>query len=250
MKILGIVVARRGSERLPGKVLRELSGKPMLLQVLTRAARSRYLHDLVVALPDNREDDAIETLCVSNGHYCFRGSELDLVDRVYRTAIAYCADVVVPLRASCPLMEGELIDRVVDKLLTSPEADWATNRLPFPTFPLGLEVDAIRMETLRKVWTEDSHPGSRHHLETYLLRRTNVIKVETLQAAANHSSISWQVAALKDLDCIRRVFEHFRDRYFPWEEALAVWQEMSRDIDVPDAPQIAENTSTAFKETQ
>ncbi|MCB9365864.1 MAG: hypothetical protein H6508_01560 [Calditrichaeota bacterium] len=226
MKILGIVIARRGSERLPGKVLRELAGKTLLFQVLARAARSRLLHDLVVALPDNREDDVIESLCLSNSQFCFRGSELDLMDRVYRTAIAFGADIVVPLRASCPIVDGALIDRVLARLLESPDADWATNRLPKLSFPIGLEVDAIRIDALRRAWTDESHPGSRRHVESYFLRRPDLFKSVTLQAAADHSAISWHITELPKLDQVRRIFEHFGEQYFLWEDALRVWQEM------------------------
>ncbi len=229
MKILGIVVARRGSERLPGKVLRDLVGKPMLLEVLARAGRAKRLSGLVVALPDNKNDDAIEAVCTSNGIYCFRGAEYDLLDRVYRTAIAYGAEIVVPLRSHCPLIDPDLIDEAVKRLLDDPAADWCTNRFPLPTFPQGLEVDAIRIETLRVAWQEDSHPGSRQHVEGYLLRRPEQFTTATFACETNLADAPWSVATLQDLDRVRTIFEKFNGSAFTWREALDVWQSMPRD---------------------
>ncbi|MBK6767250.1 MAG: hypothetical protein IPG71_13445 [bacterium] len=229
MKILGIVVARRGSERLPGKVLRELAGEPMLLQVLARAARSKCLHELVVALPDSKQDDTIESLCSAHGYFCFRGSEMDLLDRVFRTAIAYGADIVVPLRANCPLVDGELIDLMIDRLLQAPDADWATNRLPSPTYPIGLEVDVIRIEALRKAWMEDTHPGSRQHIDSFFMRRPDLFVAVTESFPKDCSHVPWQVASLPDLDRVRRIYEKLGDRQFRWQEALAVWLNMPEE---------------------
>lgn len=226
MKILGIVVARRGSERLPGKVLRELAGEPMLLQVLARAARSKCLHELIVALPDNKQDDSIESLCSANGYFCFRGSEMDLLDRVFRTAIAYGADIVVPLRANCPLVDGDLIDLMVGRLVNAPGADWATNRLPASTYPNGLEVDVLRIDALRRAWMEDTHPGSRQHLDSFFMRRPDLFVAATESYPVDYSYVPWQVATLPDLDRVRRIFENFGDKQFRWQEALAVWKNM------------------------
>lgn len=239
MKILGIVVARRGSERLPGKVLRELAGEPMLLQVLARTARSKCLHELIVALPDDKQDDSIESLCTANGYFCFRGSEMDLLDRVFRTAIAYGADIVVPLRANCPLIDADLIDLMVERLIQTPGADWATNRLPMPSYPNGLEVDVFRIDALRKAWIEDTHPGSRQHLDSFFMRRPDLFVAATEAYPTDYSHVPWQVATLPDLDRVRRIYEKIGDRLFSWQEALTVWQNMPEE---PSAESARPNT--------
>lgn len=239
MKILGIVVARRGSERLPGKVLRELRGEPMLLKVLARASRSARLNDLVVALPDNKADDSVEALCLSAGYFSFRGSEFDVLDRVYRTAIAYGADIVVPLRASCPLIDGELVDHAVETLLESKDADWCTNRLPKHTYPQGLEVDAVRIEALRKAWQEDTHAGSRQHLESFMIRRSDLFKAASFSHSSDLSHIPWQVLTLPDLDRVRTIFEKLGEGHFTWQQALKVWEKIASDL----APAVPVTTS-------
>jgi len=237
MKILGIVVARRGSERLPGKVLRDLTGKPMLMEVIARAQGSKRLSGLVVAFPDNKNDDPIEQVCNSNSVFCFRGSEYDLLDRVYRTAIAYGAEIVVPLRANCPLVDAELIDQAVEALLADPSADWSSNRFPLPTFPQGLEVDAIRIDTLRKAWQEDSHPGSRQHVEGYLLRREEQFTCASFTCDANLFHVPFQVITLQDLDRVRTIFEAFKGKNFSWREALAVWETLPHEQPAETVPQ-------------
>lgn len=208
----------------------------MLLKVLARASRATRLNDLVVALPDSKTDDSIESLCLSSGFFCFRGAENDLLDRVYRTAIAYGADIVVPIRASSPLVDGFLIDQVVEKLIDSSTADWATNRLPKHTFPQGLEVDAVRIETLRKAWHEDTHLGSRNHLESFLIRRVDLFQTVSISNPTDLSHVPWNVCTLPDLDRVRSIFERLGDRPFTWQEALAVWEKMPQENTVVESP--------------
>jgi spore coat polysaccharide biosynthesis protein SpsF (cytidylyltransferase family) len=234
MKILGVVVARRGSERLPGKVLRELAGEPMLLKVLARASRAERLSDLVVALPDGPNEDSTESLCRSSGYFCFRGAEYDILDRIFRTAIAYGADIVVPLRASCPIIDGQLIDAVVEKLLDNKSADWCSNRLPKPTYPRGLEVDAIRIDTLRRAWMEDTHAGSRQYPESFLIRRPDLFSSVGVSHSKDLSHIPWHVFTLSDLNRVRTVFTKLGDSAFSWQDALSVWETMPPDADHSD----------------
>ena len=221
MKILGIVQARRGSANLPGKVLRDLNGEPMLVTVLQRAARAASLDRVVVALPDNRQDDPIEQLCHAYGFYCFRGSEADVLDRIYRTAIGFCADVVVPLRGNCPLVDPELIDGAVTTLISHPEADWSSNSFPKATYPRGLEVEAIHIAALKRAWQEDTHAGSRERVDAYFARRVDLFQVAEMRSEEDYSYLDYTVNTLQDLERLRSVFENFGHNHFGWRDAVA-----------------------------
>ena len=113
MKIVAIVQARMGSTRLPGKVLLDLAGEPMLVRDVNRVHRAQTLDEIVVATTVKPADDAIVDLCTECGWPCFRGSEEDVLDRYYRAAIEHQADVVVRITSDCPLTEPEIVDRVV-----------------------------------------------------------------------------------------------------------------------------------------
>ena len=117
MNIVAIIQGRMGSSRLPGKVLAEIAGRPMLFHVVNRIRRAKKIHLVVVATSTNASDDPIVTLCREEDIPCFRGSEEDVLDRFYQAAKYFQADVIVRLTSDCPLHDPDIIDRVVESLL-------------------------------------------------------------------------------------------------------------------------------------
>ena len=111
--VVAIIQARMGSSRLPGKSLAEIEGRPMLWHVIQRVKRASLVDRVVVATSTARADNAIEEMCRENGVACYRGSENDVLDRFYMAARAEKASQVVRITADCPLIDPEVIDRVV-----------------------------------------------------------------------------------------------------------------------------------------
>ena len=103
-RIVAIVQAHMGSTRLPGKVLKDLAGKPMLARVVNRMRRAKLLDEVVVATTTKPGDDVLVDLCKSEGWPWFRGSEEDVLDRYYRAAKQFSADVVVRITSDCPCL--------------------------------------------------------------------------------------------------------------------------------------------------
>ena len=109
-----------GSTRLPGKVLLDLAGEPMLSRVVNRLRRAQRLDGVVVATTTESRDDALATFCEQRGIACFRGDENDVLDRYYRAAQAvHQASAVVRITSDCPFIEPEIVDRVVAELMTA-----------------------------------------------------------------------------------------------------------------------------------
>ena len=118
MHVVAIVQARMGSTRLPGKVMKDLLGKPVLIRDINRIRRAKCIDEIVIATTIKPEDDAIVALCEEEGWQCFRGSENDLLDRYYRAAQAFNGDVVVRITSDCPMIDPEVIDKVIGEFLS------------------------------------------------------------------------------------------------------------------------------------
>ena len=105
MRTVAIIQARMSSSRLPGKVLLDIAGQPMLVRVVERARRARTLDDCGCATTTDPADDPIEALCRERGYPVYRGSMFDVLDRFYRAARQAQADVIVRVTADCPVID-------------------------------------------------------------------------------------------------------------------------------------------------
>jgi spore coat polysaccharide biosynthesis protein SpsF len=223
MKLVGIVQARMGSTRLPGKVLRDLCGAPMLSRVVSRTLRSNAIDLAVVATTVDPADDAIEHLCVERGWHCFRGDEDDVLDRYYRTAVAYEADVVVRITSDCPLIEPKIVDQLVQEFMDlQPRVDYACNMLPNRTFPRGLDTEVMRFDALEKAWKEDTNPAWREHVTPYIWRHADLFTIHGLVNDEDLSHMRWTVDTEDDLNFVNHIYRRFSDDTFSWRQVLAL----------------------------
>lgn len=132
--VTAIIQARMGSTRLPGKILREIAGQPMLGCVVARARRAETIDHVLVATTIAVSDNALAMYCADRGISCFRGNEDDVLDRYYQAARHVAADVVVRITADCPLIDPSIIDMCVSTFLNG-DYDYVSNVLP-PPFPM------------------------------------------------------------------------------------------------------------------
>ena len=203
-----IIQARMGSTRLPGKVLADIGGKPLLAYVVGRAARARRVDALVVATSRSSADDAIAAWCDREQVRCFRGSEHDVLDRYHEAAEAFGFDVIVRLTADCPLLDAAVVDHVVDEY-HSGEWDYVSNTLT-PTYPDGLDTEVVRREALHRAWRDAVLPSEREHVMPYIWKRPDLFRLKNVTRAPDLSHLRWTVDTPEDLLFVRGVYEHFQ----------------------------------------
>ena len=237
MKVVAIIQARMGSTRLPGKVLLDLAGEPMLARSVERTRRAQTLDEVVVATTVQPADEAIVQLCAERGWPCFRGSEEDVLDRYSRAASTHQADVVVRITSDCPLIEPEVVDCVVREFLErQPEVDYACNTLPRRTFPQGLDTEVLRLDVLEEAWRKDHNLAWREHVTPYIRRNPELFRIHSIMNDVDHSHMRWTVDTAEDLAFVRCIYNYFGHDQFSWQEVLAVlkehpeWLEINRDV--------------------
>lgn len=220
MKRVAVVQARMGSTRLPGKVLRDLAGRPVLTHVIRRLKAATSLDDIVVATSVAEADDAIVQLAGHEDVRVFRGSEGDVLARTADAARSTNADVVVRITADCPLIDPAVADLVVDTLVESdPPADYASNVL-LRTYPRGLDVEAMFMDTLQRVARLARTASAREHV-TVLIRSEmpELFVTRSVENGRDDSDLRWTVDEERDLAALTRIFIDLglSDRPLPFE---------------------------------
>lgn len=242
-KTIAIIQGRMGASRLPGKVLLDISGKPMIQHVIERTQRARTLDAVTVATTTDPSDDPVAAFAVSMGIPHTRGSLHDVLDRYYQAAKTHQAEIIVRITADCPVIDPDLIDQTV-KLIThhaSLITDFACNRLPPPfsrSFPIGLDVEVCTFAALERAWKESAETFHREHVMPYLYEGTHLVPrtpqiaegisprgfcIAQLHHAPNYGSLRWTVDTPEDLAFIREVFARLSDKpEFTWYDVLQV----------------------------
>jgi len=159
-----IVQARMGSTRLPGKVMLEGAGKPLLGHLLERLSYSQHLERTIVATTTSERDNVIEELCSSLGVLVYRGSEDDVLDRYYQAAKAFGLTTIVRVTSDCPLIDPWLIDEKIAFFKSKFSSyDLITNRHPL-TYPDGIDFDLIPLHGLETAWRNAREALHREHV--------------------------------------------------------------------------------------
>jgi spore coat polysaccharide biosynthesis protein SpsF len=133
----------------------------------------------------------------------------------------------------CPLIEPEIIDRVVGELLDRrPRADYACNVLPRPSYPLGLDVEAFWFETLSVLWREDRNAGWREHVTPFLYHHPERFAIHGVLNDRDLSAMRWTVDTPEDLELVRRIYAAFGHDGFSWQEVLRLLAENPQRLEV------------------
>ena len=171
MKVIAITQARYGSSRLPGKVLRTIQGKTLLQIHLERASKSRKIDKLIVATTLEEDAKDIAMLSEKLGFTSFRGSVDDVLDRFFQAIQGENANYVVRLTSDCPLIDPELIDKIVQYTIDK-KLDYCSNTLK-PEYPDGQDVEVFTLSALKQAWTEAKLSSEREHVTPYIWKNSS-----------------------------------------------------------------------------
>lgn len=220
-----IIQARRGSTRLPGKVLKPLLGKPMLSRELERVKRAKKADAIIVATTDKPEDDAVAKIAAEAGVKVFRGDENDVLDRYYRAAKEVGADVVVRITGDCPLHDPSVIDEVVTHFEKT-DVDYA---LAPTNYPEGLDTEVFRFSALETAWKEAQLPSEREHVTPFIRNHPERFTIDApwRSEEVNGTGMHWSVDTEPDFTFVAEVYKHLyhQNPAFGMNDVLALLAE-------------------------
>ncbi len=223
MTTAAIVPARMSTPGFPGKVLARINGRPMLWYVLQRVWLAESLDTVIVATGTDREDDAIADFCWTESVDYIRGPDGDVLDTCLQAAASRGAERVVTVRADCPFVDPWLIDRAVGELVRG-RCDYVTNRCP-PSWPGGLEVDALTREALGRASSEAPAGEMRSDAWSWARWRPEDYVRVNLSSREPSPELRWTVDAPGDLECVQWVFRRLGSWEFSAEDVLDLLEE-------------------------
>jgi spore coat polysaccharide biosynthesis protein SpsF (cytidylyltransferase family) len=175
----------------------------MLWHVLNRVKFSKKLDDIILAIPDTKENDILERFAKDNSIKYFRGSEKDVLSRYYQAAKRFKCGIVVRVTADNPLIDPQIIDLVIGKYLNL-ESDYTSNNLK-RTFPLGLDVEVFDFRALEKAYKRAKSNRERKHVTLYIYEHPEIFKIQNIIAGRKlrRPDLRLTVDTKEDLELIR-----------------------------------------------
>lgn len=207
-----IIQARMGSTRLPGKVLREILGKPMLGHIIERVSRSPGVKRVIVATSDLPMDEPIRAYCTQLNIPVYAGDERDVLDRFYKSAVNFGSDPIIRITGDCPLADPEVIGRLL-ALYTAGGYDHigvaagaGAMFLEGRHFPDGLDAECFSFAALQQAWREATSPEDREHVTPYIWRNKALFRCGNLWADTDYGQLRCTVDNMEDFEFITRIY--------------------------------------------
>jgi spore coat polysaccharide biosynthesis protein SpsF len=214
--MIGVIQARMGSIRLPGKMLADIHGKPLFQRIVERVQASKLCPRWVLSTSNDPRNQPLIDCARSLGLDYFIGSEEDLAQRLYGTAQAFQAEALVKVNGDCVLIDPQVIDQVVETYLeTEPRADHVSNKGEW-TFPLGQSVEVISTRALEICFRELHEPQQRELVAKYIMEHPERFCVRTVVLDQDLSEHQWMVDTPEDLEFVRRIFAELEQPGHPF----------------------------------
>ncbi|MGA8117869.1 MAG: glycosyltransferase family protein [Actinocatenispora sp.] len=219
-RTLGIIQARMGSTRLPGKVLLPLAGRSVLGWVVRAARASQAVDDLVVATTTDPSDDAVVAEAEAHSVHIVRGPTQDVLARFRQALDGTDADAVVRFTSDCPLLDPALVRATVGAWRAAPWLDYVSTAMPH-SVPRGMDVEVVRADTLRTVdATATGH--HRSHVTSAVYTQPDRYRMLGLRYSPDASDLRVTLDTEDDWRVIQAVVARFGDqpaaidRIVPW----------------------------------
>jgi spore coat polysaccharide biosynthesis protein SpsF len=175
MRTVAVIQARMGSTRLPGKIVADLAGRPLVLWTVAAVASVAGVDDIVVATTDEIEDDPFVALLPRAGLRVHRGPAHDVLRRVADAVAPLEPDVVLRQTGDNPFPDPDVMAAQLRRLDEGP-----FDYVGIAGLPLGIAAEAVRAPA---VWTADreaTEPADREHVLPFVRTRPERFAVGTL----------------------------------------------------------------------
>ncbi|MBE5926089.1 MAG: 3-deoxy-manno-octulosonate cytidylyltransferase [Lachnospiraceae bacterium] len=215
-KILCIIQARMGSERLPGKVMKELGGKPMIEHTLRRVAGSDRVDQVVLATSDKESENVMVDYLTKKGFPVFRGDENNVLKRYVDCEEMYRGDIIIRVTGDCPFIDPDIIDNVITYFLIN---DYDYVRLDVPdTFVRGFDVEIFTKNAMLRVYdiTKNIEGDSpyKEHVTYYMYKHPEEFKIGYVKGSELYTkNYRLCVDTPQDFELVTNIYNHFNDEW-------------------------------------
>lgn len=225
MGVLCIIQARLGSTRLPGKVLKKLSGKSVLEHVIYRVSKSNLIDQIIVATTTNKEDDKIVDECLKIGVNYYRGDENNVLSRYYETAFDKGYETIIRITSDCPLIDPQIIDNMIRYFNNENEKyqlDYLSNSLK-ETFPRGFDVEIFTFNSLKEAYENATLEYEKEHVTPYIYLNQDKFTIKNYYNSNKYQNYRLTLDTYEDYLVIKNIYDNIykEDSMFFYEDIIS-----------------------------
>lgn len=209
-KIAALIEARMGSTRLPGKVMKQAINKPLIHHLINRLKFTRKLDKIIVATTNNKKDDELCRYLKINNIKFYRGSENDVLGRLYNAAKLFKIKNILQITGDCPLIDPSIVTQVINTYNNN-DFDFVSNA-NIRTFPIGMDISVFNFKSLKKANFLSKRSYYREHSTLYFRKNKKMFKTCNIMAPDNlhYPNLGLTLDEKKDYYLIKKIFTKFR----------------------------------------
>ena len=228
LKIVAIIEARMGSNRLPGKVLKKINNKPILEILIERLKLSENIDNIVIATTKKKLDDKIIHFCKKKSLDYYRGSENNVLDRVTKASIKFKASHILQITGDNPLVDYKVVDYMISYYFKN-KFDYVTNNgfgdIKKRKIPIGMDVQFFSAEKLKLINNLKLNKIYREHPSLYFYKNQNKkFKIKNVPIPKKwipKKNIRLTIDTKEDYHLIAEIMKKFKYKtYFSLEEII------------------------------
>lgn len=219
LKIIGVIQARMNSKRLPGKVMLELLGKPIIHHMYDRLICCEQLDKVVISTGEYNTNKEICDYAKKHKIPLYVGNENDLIDRLYKTALKFEATAIVRITGDCPLVDHIIVDKLVSEFSINTKHDIVTN-CRIPTFPHGLDIEVYSTKVLKKLWNDITEIEFREWFPLYIKKNFKEFRILDITNEINLSDLRLTIDYEDDFKLIKLIYEEMQSNTFVLDDVL------------------------------
>ena len=171
--------------------------------VINQLTACKKIEKIIVAIPDTIEDNLLYEHLLSKNISVYRGSLKNVLDRYYKCANLNGSSIIVRITADCPLIDPQIVDRVIVKFVQN-NFDYVANTHP-RTFPYGTETEVFSFKALKQAWNETKDKFDQEHVTPYFYKNADKFKIGNLSQNLNQSNYRWTIDYAEDLEFVQKV---------------------------------------------
>jgi len=212
------IIARIDSSRYPKKVIKEINNKSFIQRTIERVKNCKLKNKIYLIIPQSSDNDILKEIAEKNNILCYRGDKEDVLSRVYNLCKVFNITNIVRINGDCPFIDNELIDYIIQEHLIG-NHDYTSNIIK-NSYPIGMHIEVIRFEALKKAFQFANLKLEREHVTPYIYNRPQIFNIKSIIAKENNSDLRLCIDYPEDFSMAKKLILKTNDKFYKLNDLI------------------------------